>query len=232
MLRSRAASGFGRYGDADAAEARNGQQDAGRHPGASQTNGSHELTPAHQEQGPRHDPPIGSGVASQHADRLPDRAVGGRLDRVGDQPAPGGQDGRQAGRHHCPPRNRVARTRRPRRWARPPAHMPPEDQGASRKLGRVTGTRTSRARACIVPGRGVRGVWARRRGHGALQQSCSATWARCWPTARITATGRGQIGWSPVAAASWRQRASACERHGAGPGRRHGRAAAPLGCRP
>ena len=125
MLRSRAAGGFGRYGDADAAPARNGQQDAGRHPGASQTNGSHELTAAHQEQGPGHDPPIGSGVASQHADRLPDWAVGGRLDRVGDQPAPGGQDRRQAGRDHCPPRNRVARTRRPRRWARRPAHMPP-----------------------------------------------------------------------------------------------------------
>ena len=55
---------------------------------AGQARGSHELTPAHQEQGPRHDPPIGSGVASQHADRLPDRAVGGRLDRAGDGQPP------------------------------------------------------------------------------------------------------------------------------------------------
>jgi hypothetical protein len=52
MLRSRAASGFGRCGDADAAQARNGKQDAGRHPDADQTNRSHELTAAHHEQAP------------------------------------------------------------------------------------------------------------------------------------------------------------------------------------
>ena len=73
VLRSRATSGFGIYGDANAGQARDDEQDAGRRPGAGQACGRHQLAPAHQEQGSSHDPPIGSGVASQHANRLPDR---------------------------------------------------------------------------------------------------------------------------------------------------------------
>jgi fatty acid desaturase len=64
VWRGRALSGFGKRGDADAGQARDGEQDAGRQPDAGQARGGYELTPAHQEQGPRHDPPIGAGVAS------------------------------------------------------------------------------------------------------------------------------------------------------------------------
>src|SRR5580704_15468300 len=103
VLRGRAVGRFGRYGDADAGQARDGEHDARGHPEAG------------QEQGSGHDPPVGSGVAGHHADRRPDRVVGGRPDRAGDQPARGHHHRRQAGRDHRPPRNEAAPAQQPRR---------------------------------------------------------------------------------------------------------------------
>jgi hypothetical protein len=66
---------------------------------------------------------------------------------------------------------------------------------------------------------GVRGVWTRGLGHGALQQSYSYPGALLATAARINRYWTRADG---LGAASWRQGASACERHGVGPGQRHG----------
>jgi hypothetical protein len=95
-------------------------------PDPGQARGGHEVTPADQEQGAGHDPPVGSGVTRQYAHRLADRAVGGRLERAADQPAPGDQDRRQAGRDNRPPRNGPAGAGQPRCRDRQPARVPPD----------------------------------------------------------------------------------------------------------
>jgi hypothetical protein len=78
------------------------QQEAGRPADGGQTRAGRDLKAAHQEQGRRHDPPVGSRVTSQDADRVPHRAVRAGLQRAGDQPARD-QDSRPQHSRGCHP---------------------------------------------------------------------------------------------------------------------------------
>jgi hypothetical protein len=110
----RARGRFRRGGDAESGKASQDQQDARGHADASQARTGRDLTAAHRQQGRRHYPSVASRVTSQHAHRLPHRAVRGRLKRAGDQPAPGQDNRCQQGCAYRPASGRPVGSGKPR----------------------------------------------------------------------------------------------------------------------
>jgi hypothetical protein len=104
--------------DADSRKASQDQQDARRQANGSETGTGRALAAAHQQQRRGHDPPVGSRLTSQHADRLAHRAVRGRLKRAGHQPAPDQDHRYQQGSAYRPARDWPASPQQPRaiRW--------------------------------------------------------------------------------------------------------------------
>ena len=114
VARRRARGRFRSGGDAESRKASQDQQDARRHADGSQARAGRDLTAAHQQQGRGHYPPVGSRVTSQHAHRLPHRAIRGRLKRAGNQPAPDQDNRRQQGCAYRPARDWPASPQKPR----------------------------------------------------------------------------------------------------------------------
>ena len=119
VARRRARGRFRSGGDAESRKASQDQQDARRHADASQARAGQDLTAAHQQQGRGHYPPVGSRVTSQHAHRLPHRAIRGRLKRAGHQPASDQDNRRQQGCAYRPARDWPASPQKPRAIGRP-----------------------------------------------------------------------------------------------------------------
>jgi hypothetical protein len=105
VARRRARGRFRSGGDAESRKASQDQQDARRHADGSQACAGRDLTAAHQQQGRGHYPPVGSRLTSQHAHRLPHRAIRGRLKRAANQPAPDQHNRRQQGCAYRPARD-------------------------------------------------------------------------------------------------------------------------------
>lgn len=113
VRRGRAVGGLRRRGHAHTRQTGDQKEEACGSSNSGQTDGRHQVTRAHQEQGPGDDPPVGPGPAGHHAHRLADRAIGGGLQPVRDQPGPGEQNGGQPCRNHRPGGNGATGTHRP-----------------------------------------------------------------------------------------------------------------------
>jgi hypothetical protein len=114
VARRRARGRFRSGGDTESRKPSQDQQDARRHADGGQARAGGDLTAAHQQQGHGHYPPIGCRVTSQHAHRLPHRAIRGRLQHVGNQPAPDQGNRRQQGCAYRPARDWPASPQKPR----------------------------------------------------------------------------------------------------------------------
>ena len=131
VARRRARGRFRSGGDAESRKTSQDQQDARRHADASQACAGRDLTAAHQQQGRGHHPPVGSRLTSQHAHRLPHRAIRGRLN------APA--------------------TSHPRPAQQAPARLcPPPSQALAGQPAEAPGDRQAMVQHWPTPGQGVR----------------------------------------------------------------------------